>query len=244
MLILHDLTLGYDGRAVVQGLSGAFEAGSLTAIVGPNGAGKSTLLNAIMGLVQPVAGRIERAWPGGRVAYLPQRADLDRAVPVTVFEFVALGAWRRVGPYGKVTSAVGDDAVSALEQVGLEAFGDRMLSSLSVGQLQRALFARVLLMDAPVVLLDEPFNAIDARTTRDLLQIIQRWHSERRTVVAVLHDLAQVRECFPQCLLLARERIAWGATREILTSANLSRAQERAWHWDDAVIEPARGAAA
>jgi zinc/manganese transport system ATP-binding protein len=119
-----------------------------------------------------------------------------------------------------------------------------MLSSLSVGQLQRALFARVLLMDAPVVLLDEPFNTIDARTTRDLLHIIQRWHAERRTVVAVLHDLAQVRECFPQTLLLARERIAWGPTREILTSKNLSRAQERAWHWEDVAAEPARGAAA
>ncbi|HEV7716442.1 MAG TPA: metal ABC transporter ATP-binding protein [Steroidobacteraceae bacterium] len=244
MLVLHDLTLSYDGRAVVEQLAGRFEAGSLTAIVGPNGAGKSTLLNAIMGLVKPVSGRIERAWPGGRVAYLPQRADLDRAVPVSVFEFVALGAWRRVGAFGKVAGAVSGEAASALEQVGLGAFGDRMLSSLSVGQLQRALFARVLLMDAPVVLLDEPFNAIDARTTLDLLHIIQRWHAERRTVVAVLHDLAQVRECFPQTLLLARERIAWGPTREILTSKNLSRAQERAWHWEDTAAEPARGAAA
>jgi zinc/manganese transport system ATP-binding protein len=128
--------------------------------------------------------------------------------------------------------------------VGLAGFDDRMLASLSVGQLQRALFARVLLMDAPVILLDEPFSAIDARTTRDLIQIIRGWHAERRTVVAVLHDLEQVREHFPQCLLLARERIAWGPTAEVLVSANLTRAQDLAEHWDDTAAWCARGTAA
>ena len=96
------------------------------------------------------------------------------------------------------------------------------------------LFARLLLQDAPLILLDEPFNAIDARTSADLLALVQRWHGEARTVVVVLHDLEQVRGHFPQALLLAREPVAWGPTAQVLRAENLFRARQMAEHWDDA----------
>jgi zinc/manganese transport system ATP-binding protein len=95
------------------------------------------------------------------------------------------------------------------------------VATLSGGQMQRALFARLLLQDAAVILLDEPFTAIDAKTTADLLDVVRRWHGEARTVVAVLHDMELVRRVFPDTLLIAREPIAWGATAAVLRPENL-----------------------
>ena len=91
--------------------------------------------------------------------------------------------------------------------------------------MQRALFARLLLQDAELILLDEPFTAIDAKTTLDLIDLVHRWHREKRTVVAVLHDLDLVRRAFPETLLLAREPVAWGQTQEVLIADNLLRAR-------------------
>ncbi|HTU57073.1 MAG TPA: ABC transporter ATP-binding protein [Polyangiales bacterium] len=243
VLKIHDLTVGYDGHAAVHHLCGAFMEGSLTALVGPNGAGKSTLLNALTGQMRPLSGRVERAANVARIAYLPQQSEIDRAFPLSVVELVSLGAWHRIGSTGAVSSAVRRDALEALHAVGLEGFHDRALGSLSVGQLQRALFARVLLIDAPLILLDEPFNAIDARTTRDLVDVVRRWHRERRTVIAVLHDLEQVRRNFPECLLLAREAVAWGATADVLVPENLARVQRLVERWDETAPWCARSAA-
>jgi len=96
--------------------------------------------------------------------------------------------------------------------------------------------------DSRLILLDEPFTAIDARTTRDLLDLIQRWHAEGRTVISVLHDFEQVRRYFPQSLLLARELIAWGATADVLSADHLlaARAMSEAW---DSDADICRGAA-
>ena len=123
-------------------------------------------------------------------------------------------------------------ALDTLAAVGLAGCERRVISDLSAGQFQRVLFARLLLQDAPVILLDEPFNAVDERTTADLLALLHRWHREGRTVVAVLHDLAMVRAHFPRTLLLAREPIAWGATAEVLLPAHLQRARLQAEHWE------------
>jgi zinc/manganese transport system ATP-binding protein len=85
-----------------------------------------------------------------------------------------------------------------------------------VGELQRALFARLIVQDATIILLDEPFAAVDAQTTSVLLDQVNRWHQEDRTVIAVLHDLALVRARFPQTLVLARHCMAWGTTGTVL----------------------------
>jgi zinc/manganese transport system ATP-binding protein len=122
---------------------------------------------------------------------------------------------------------------AALHAVGLDGFSTRPLDTLSGGQMQRALFARVILQDAPVVLLDEPFAAIDDRTVGDLMHLVDHWHREGRTVVAVLHDIELVRRHFPQTLLLAREPIAWGATAVALRPENLQRARAMPEAWDE-----------
>ncbi|CAO3411231.1 metal ABC transporter ATP-binding protein [Azospirillum largimobile] len=231
---LTDLTLGYRRHPAVHHLSGSFREGSLTAVVGPNGAGKSTLLKAIVGTLKPLDGRIALQGLTARdIAYLPQQAEVDRSFPIDVIDTVLLGHWRRVGPFRAIGPELEAQARDALAMVGLSGFERRPIAALSAGQFQRVLFARMLLEDARLILLDEPFTAIDARTTADLLEVVRRWHGERRTVVAVLHDLDQVRSHFPDTLLLAREPIAWGGTADVLSPANLARARAMAEAWDD-----------
>jgi len=232
MITLAGLTVAYERHPAVHHLEGGFAAGSLTAVVGPNGGGKSTLLRAIAGVVPPSGGRVERGALRQRdIAYLPQQAAIDRSFPISTLDAVMLGHWRRSGALGGLGRASRARAAVALEAVGLGGFGARPIATLSAGQFQRALFARMLLQDARLILLDEPFAAIDARTTADLLGVVRRWHDEARTVIAVLHDLEQVRAHFPQTLLLAREAIAWGPTASVLTAANQLRARAMAEAW-------------
>jgi zinc/manganese transport system ATP-binding protein len=220
-----DVTLGYDRHPAVHHLSGTIAAGSLTAIVGPNGAGKSTLLKGIAGALAPMSGSIVVEGGRERIAYLPQAAEIDRSFPITVYDLVAMGLWRRIGLFGRIGSDGAHRIGHALEAVGLAGFERRAIGTLSGGQMQRVLFARLLLQDAAIILLDEPLTAIDARTAADLLDIVTGWHREARTVVAVLHDLDVARRLFPQTLLVAREKVAWGATGEVLTPANLDAAR-------------------
>ena len=231
---LSDLTLGYDRHPAIHHLSGSFETGSLTAVIGPNGAGKSTLLKGIKGMLPALSGRVEmEGIEPAAIAYLPQQAELDQDFPISVLDVVLLGHWRGVGMFGGMDCIHRQRATEALAAVGLEGFDQRPIGSLSVGQRQRVLFARVLLEDSPVILLDEPFAAIDARTTADLLTLVGRWHGESRTVIAVLHDFDQVRRHFPRALLLAREAVAWGDTETVLSPENLLKARAMSEAWDD-----------
>lgn len=229
-VLIEDLSVSYGFCVALSRVCATIAAGSLTAIIGPNGAGKSTLLNAIAGLTGAterarVQGQVRFA-PAirGRIAYLVQRNALDRSFPITVLDLVALGAWWRAGALRRIGREEVDCAHEALAAVGLEELARRPVGALSAGQLQRALFARVMVEDARLILLDEPFNAVDAPTTRDLLKIIEGWHAEERTVIAVLHDLEQARSHFKEALLLARRCIASGPVPAVLTAENLARA--------------------
>ncbi len=230
-LKLVDLTVSYDRHPAVHHVTAEIPAAEMTAIVGPNGAGKSTLLKALLGLAPRVEGRIECT--ARRIAYLPQQAEIDRSFPITVFDTVLLGRWSRFGGFARAGADDLDDAGHAIESVGLSGFERRPIDTLSVGQFQRVLFARLLLQDADLVLLDEPFAAIDAKTVADLMKVIQRWRDEQRTVVAVLHDIDQVKRDFPHALLLARELVASGPTQRVLSSENLLRARAMAEAWDE-----------
>ena len=224
-LRFRDLTLGYRRHPAVHHLTGDVAAGTLLAVVGPNGAGKSTLFKGIVGLMAPLSGSIERAGEVRGIAYLPQVAEIDRSFPINVYDFVAVGLWRRIGPFGAVGAAERVRVDAALATVGLTGFERRPIAALSGGQLQRVLFARLSLQDSAVIVLDEPFNAVDDRTVGDLVALVQRWHREGRTVLAALHDLRLVAAHFPRTLLMAREPVAWGETAAVLTRENLERAR-------------------
>jgi len=233
-LQFRDVTLGYDRHPAVHHLNGEVASGALLAIVGPNGAGKSTLFRGIAGILKPLAGSIVTGGLDLRdIAYLPQTVDIDRSFPISVFDLVGTGLWRSTGFFGGMGKPARDKIAQALAAVGLNGFENRSIGTLSGGQMQRMLFARVLLQDARLIVLDEPFNAIDAKTSADLLALVRRWHSEGRTVLAALHDLDMVRGHFPETLLLARGPVAWGLTAEALTPENLLVAMRMCEAFDD-----------
>jgi zinc/manganese transport system ATP-binding protein len=225
-LQFHDLTLGYDRHPAVHHLSGEVAAGALVAVVGPNGAGKSTLFKAIAGVMTPLSGQIVRNGLAPQdIAYLPQIAEIDRTFPINLYDMVAMGLWRSKGLFGGIGARDRSAVEHAIDAVHLTGFEDRAIGTLSGGQMQRALFARLLLQDARVIVLDEPFTAVDAKTSADLLALVCAWHREQRTVLAAMHDIDLVRAHFPQALLLAREPVAWGATCDVLTADNLAKAR-------------------
>jgi len=233
-LRFQNLTLGYDRHPAVHHLDGAVEAGSLTAVVGPNGAGKSTLFKGIVGAIEPLAGYIERhGVKPEEIAYLPQVAEVDRTFPINVYDMVAMGLWRTKGLFGGIGRKDRVNVERALQAVGLTGFERRAIGTLSGGQMQRALFARLLLQDAPVIVLDEPFAAVDAKTADDLVALVRRWYDEKRTVMAALHDLELIKATFPRALLLAREPIAWGPTAEVLTPENIGKARRMCEAFDE-----------
>lgn len=231
-ITFSDLTLGYNSHPAVHHLSGVVRKGSLTAVVGANGSGKSTLMKGVVGMLKPMVGSVT-VTPGTRVAYLPQQSELDRTFPARVVDLVSLGLWPKRGLLGRHTAQDRAAVSEALMAVGLEGFEQRPIDTLSGGQLQRALFARVLVQDAELILLDEPFNAIDARTMTDLIALIKRWHGENRTVMVVVHDLDLVRTHFPEALLLARAPVAWGEAKSALAAENLLRARQFHEAWDE-----------
>ena len=222
---VRNIQVRHGRHVALEGVTGRFASGSMTAVVGPNGAGKSTLLNVLSGLVRPSRGDVVcPARDRHRMAYLQQQTELDRDFPVTVAELVGLGLWRSFGAFRTPPRAVTDRVVEAVEAVGLLDSIHRRIGELSVGQLRRAFFARLLLVDAEVMLLDEPFAAVDMRTVESLLALVARWHQEGRTIIAVMHEFDQVRAHFPSALLLARSPIAWGETSTVLNQDNLAKA--------------------
>ena len=222
---LENLTVSYQHRPAVHHLEMTFAPASMWAVFGPNGAGKSTLLKAVMGLLKVDTGRV--VWEGLRrrdIAYLPQQSEIDRSQPLSVFELAAMGLWYEIGFFGRVNGAQHARVEQALARVGMVEWAERPIAHLSNGQFQRVLFARMLTQNARYLLLDEPFNAVDAKTTYALLEVLNQCHREGRGVIAVLHDYEQVRAYFPNTLLMAREKIAAGKTETVLVDELLMRA--------------------
>ncbi len=217
-ITLHQVAVGYGHHNVLHPITGTFAQGSLTAIMGANGGGKSTLLKTIAGVLTPRAGFVTCTQT---LAYLPQQSAIDRAFPMSVLDTVLAGCWAGMGIFG-AGRAYKKLALQALHTVGLESCAHCTVQQLSVGQLQRLLFARLMLQDAPVVLLDEPFAALDESTTTDLVALVKDWHQQGKTVLIVLHDTQQVKALCPNTLLLCGGKVrAWGNTADVLVPQHL-----------------------
>lgn len=224
-ITLENISHCYGGILSLDQISYQFATGSLTAVFGPNGGGKSTLLKIIAGILKPTSGTIRSHIKYiSDLAYLAQGKDIDRTFPIHVEDVVAMGLWPKIGVFrglGRDDLPLVDDA---LAQVGLVGFNKRCLTELSGGQLQRLFFARLIAQQANFILLDEPFTGIDANTTKDLLGLIQRWHQQGKTIIAVLHDTTIIQQFFPTCLLISRKLVAAGASDDVLTIENLAKA--------------------
>ena len=223
LITLRDVSVYYGARHALQNVSGSFHAGSLTAVAGPNGSGKSTLLKIIAGVIRPSSGQVAFAQgPDLSMAYLPQSAHLQRDFPFSVAEVVMTGFYPAGGEAGKLTRDHEDRVAQALQDVGLGGYEERPIGGLSGGEFQRALFARVIVQNAPIILLDEPFSAVDAETTARLIRLLLRWHDERRTVICVLHDLLLIKKYFPESMVLHGKCLGSGHTHQLFEQKLLS----------------------
>ncbi len=228
-LEVRRLIVSYSSRPVLWDVDASFPAGGLSAIVGPNGAGKSTLLRAALGLLPHDAGHtLIEGRPArealDRVAYVPQREAIDWDFPITVREVVEMGRYRAAGWVRRVRRS--DRAVvdECLERVAMTAFADRQIGELSGGQRQRIFLARALAQDAPLLVMDEPFAGIDARTEAAILELLRELRDAGRSVVVVHHDLGTVRASFDWALLLNVRTIACGPVAEALATDHVRRA--------------------
>lgn len=224
-LQLENVTAGYDRHPVLHHLHGQIARGELIAIAGPNGGGKSTLLKALMDELPLLQGEIHHAFAPRQRALLAQQKTMETSFPVCVEDMAAFGLWQETGAFRALSRAQRERVHAALEQTGIASLARRAVNELSGGQLQRARFARLILQDAPLLLLDEPFNTIDSRTTDDLFTLIHQWHAAGKTILIVLHDFARVREHFRHVWLIARELVASGAPEAVLTPETLAAAQ-------------------
>jgi manganese/zinc/iron transport system ATP- binding protein len=228
-LELRRLTVSYDSRPVLWDIDATFPVGALSAIVGPNGAGKSTLLRAALGLVPVDAGQsLLDGRPArtalDRVAYVPQREAIDWDFPITVREVVEMGRYASVGWFRRVPRSERVIVDACLERVGMVPFAGRQIGNLSGGQRQRVFIARALAQQAPLMLLDEPFAGIDARTEASLLELLASLRDEGSSIVVVHHNLATARAAFDWALLLNVRAISCGPAAEALDSENVRRA--------------------
>ncbi|MDD9332908.1 MAG: ABC transporter ATP-binding protein [Bartonella sp.] len=217
-LQFNNVALGYTNRIVIKNFSAKLTTNSLIAITGDNGSGKSTLLKAIAGLIKPISGKITKLTKS-RVAYLGQYCDIDRTFPIDVETLVKMGLWSFCGLW-KSQRSYQYKIQNALEIVGLTALAHRSLNTLSNGQLQRALFARIIVQDSDIILLDEPFNGVDLKTQKDLLALITHWRQKGRTILIALHDPFIVQEYFPQIIHINKQHAFYGETKQLLSANN------------------------
>lgn len=216
------LSLGYGTEIVAEDVAFRLASGDVLAVVGHNGSGKSTLIKTLLGNLSPLAGTLN--WPLGRprtIAYLGQRTEFDSRFPIRVRDLAAMGAWSNLGFLGRIDKACQVRIRHALERTGTAEIADMPLHKLSAGQLQRALFARTMVQDAQLILLDEPFTAVDQTTEAALLTLIDSWAADGRTIILVLHDLSAVLQHCTTALLLGDGRALFGAPKETLTPENL-----------------------
>ncbi len=221
-----DLTVAYGELPVLWDVDLTVPTGVLMAIVGPNGAGKTTLIKAVLGLVRPAAGQVlvrGRPYAAERraVAYVPQRGTVDWDFPTSVLDVVMMGRYGALGWIRRPGRRERERALEALAKVGMDPLADRQISQLSGGQQQRVFLARALVQDADVYLMDEPFQGVDATTERAVVELLRALRAERKTVVAVHHDLQTVPEYFDWVTLLNVRRIASGPVADVFTEENL-----------------------
>lgn len=187
------ISLGYEGHVIVPELSFEVNAGDYLCVVGENGSGKSTLIKTLLGLIPPVAGKVETG-EGLRqteIGYLPQQTLVQRDFPASVWEIVLSGNTNRMGFRPFYNSEEKERARSAMEKMDITPLKKRCYRELSGGQQQRVLLARALCATKKALLLDEPVSGLDPRVTAEMYELIERLNREDGiTVVMISHDVA------------------------------------------------------
>lgn len=227
MISLNSLSIGYHPeKPIASNMNVQVQKSEVLALVGLNGSGKSTLLKTIMGLVKPLSGSVELDVVRSHdIAYLPQQARIEKGFPIELKEFVSTGLWSQTG-WWRSMRHYEKEVPEVIERVGLEGLNHVHLSELSGGQMQRALFARMLLQPSKLLLLDEPFNGVDELTIAILLEQLKHCQQQGATIVAAIHDTELVKQHFAQCLLFHPSGVVQGNSQTLLTSPQAKGIQQ------------------
>jgi zinc/manganese transport system ATP-binding protein len=221
MIEIKKLHIHYNHKSVLKNISGSLKKGSLTAVTGQNGAGKSTFLKAIAGLIKIKSGSVKINIDPKQIAYLPQISEIQRDFPISVLQLVTSGYSQKYGNFSEITTEMKNNAIKALRKVNLEPLIHHDITSLSLGQFQRALFARLIIQDTDLILLDEPFTALDFKTIALLTNLIKEWHNKGKTILCVLHDIEQIKNNFHDCIILNQSCLAWDKSEIALKNYHL-----------------------
>ncbi len=224
-IVWDNVTIVYRKHVALSQACGSIKPGSLTAVIGPNGGGKTTFVRAIMGQVPIKSGYI-KFQDGKKLipAYLPQKSSLDATFPMTLREVIGMGLCSQIGAFRAFSSEAHKKIAQVIQDAGLTGLEKRFAADLSGGQFQRMLFARLMLQEKPIIILDEPFVGIDSKTRKKLVQLILKWHTQGKTIIVVLHELNLVRQYFPDVVLVGRKIVGWGKTDQVLTHENMELA--------------------
>lgn len=223
---IKNLSVTYRTEPALWNVDLNFPEGKMIAVVGPNGAGKSTLIKAVMGLVPITAGKVSvygkpYSKQRRKVAYVPQRGSVDWDFPTDALDVVEMGLYGKLGWLRRPNSKTKQKARECLEKVGLGDYADRQIGQLSGGQQQRVFVARALAQDPEIYLMDEPLNGVDAVTENTILSILENLKKEGKTIVMVHHDLQTVDKYFDWVVMLNRNLITAGPTKDVFTKENI-----------------------
>jgi manganese/iron transport system ATP-binding protein len=233
ILEVNNLTVSYNGKHALEGVTFSVQAGERVAIVGPNGAGKSTLFKAMVGLLHPSRGTTETN--GAEFGYVTQRSTVDWSFPVTVHDVVMMGRISKMGWLRWQRAQDREIVRKCLEQVGMIEYANRQIGELSGGQQQRVFIARALAQEATILLMDEPFTGVDAPSQEAILEILDRLRQQRVTVMVSTHDLNMAVERFDRLALINRHLIAFGPPQQAVTPQTLAAAYggQALWRGED-----------
>lgn len=227
VLSVKNLIVAYDGKPVLENITGEIKKGSLTAIIGPNGAGKTTFLKAIMGLLKPLSGEVTFGFEDKerktKIAYVPQTGSTDRDFPVTVFDVALMGRYPHLGWFKRPKKKDREIAFEMLKKVGMEKYIHRQIGTLSGGQEQRVFLARALAQQAKLYFLDEPFKGVDAATEKVIVEMLREIREQGGTVVVVHHDLNTVKKYFDSVIMINKTLVCWGDTESCFNEKTVSR---------------------
>nr|WP_082310955.1 metal ABC transporter ATP-binding protein [Paenibacillus sp. FJAT-27812] len=227
-LAIKGLSVAYQKKPVLRGVSFEVNEGELVGVIGPNGAGKSTLMKAALGLIPSIGGEVlvyGKPYKQQRkiIGYVPQRESVDWDFPTNALDVVLMGRYGHLGWFRRPSAKDKALALECLGKVGMADYAGRQISQLSGGQQQRVFLARALAQDAKLYFMDEPFAGVDAATEKAIITLLQELKLQGKTVIVVHHDLATVQDYFDSVLLLNVELQAYGPTEQTFTQEKLQR---------------------
>ncbi|MFK4784984.1 metal ABC transporter ATP-binding protein [Fusobacterium sp. MFO224] len=225
---IRNLTISYKTKIILSNISMDIPKGKLIGIVGPNGGGKSTLIKGILNIVKKSSGDIK--FQGEeykkylkKIAYIPQRDAVDWDFPTTVLDVVIMGCYGKLGLFKRPSRRERDRAVEMLKKVGMEKYLKRQISQLSGGEKQRVFIARALMQNAEIYIMDEPFQGVDIKTEKAIIEILKILRENGKTVLVVHHNLETVREYFDYLVMINRRIVAKGEISDVFNDKNIKK---------------------